>query len=198
MLITLRSDLFLLLFFTLLASCNTTPPSYNRSDWGSWKTKDCINTREHLLKSRSVKNSIMGPDGCKVKNGAWIDFYTGEKINLNNNPQIDHVIPLKHAHTLGAYKWRKNQRKAFYNDPDNLVITSRSMNLEKQDKSFVSWHPLSHDLTCKYAYRWVLVKLKYGLRFSKKECFNFNTLEKAKLCPSPLPKIKLCSKYIRS
>jgi hypothetical protein len=135
----------------------------------------------------------MSPRGCKIKDGMWIDFYTGEKIKLNDHPQIDHVVPLSYAHKVGAYKWSRDQKVAFYNDHDNLVITSRSMNLEKQDKNFVDWHPFSRDLTCKYANRWVLVKLKYGLGFSKEECFNFKALQEAKPCPIPLPEIKTCS-----
>ena len=127
-----KLNLFLLSTVILITSCTTSPPTYDRSDWGGWKTRSCINTRHLLLKKRSIKTAKLDPRGCRVLDGTWIDFYTGEKINLGDYPQIDHVIPLKHAHTLGAHKWPRYKKNTFYNDHGNLVITSRSMNLRNE------------------------------------------------------------------
>lgn len=177
-----------------VSSCSTTEniPKYNRTDWAGWKTKNCINTRHQLLKTKSITSPKINVKGCTVVDGLWLDFYTGESITAADKPEIDHIIPLKHAHTLGAYRWSRARRNAFYNDPENLVITSRSMNREKQDKSFVDWSPLNRDLSCKYAHRWILVKLKYNLDFKKEECFNFKSLENKRSCPIPLPKVRFC------
>ena len=167
---------------------------YNRSNWGSWRTKRCVNTRHMLLMRRSIKPVTLNSKGCMVKDGLWIDFYTGSKIRMSNVPQIDHVVPLKYAHSIGGHQWSKEKKSRFYNDIENLVITSRSINLKKKDKSFVNWHPVSRKLSCKYAKRWIEVKLKYKLKFNLVECLKFKNLEEAKPCPVSLPKIKACGR----
>lgn len=182
------------LIFFILVGCSTTPNTsvYSRNSWGGWTTKNCVNTRHRLLKDRAIgkiKNTL---NRCRVVDGRWLDFYSGEQIDFNDHPQIDHIIPLKYAHSIGANLWSREVKNKFYNDPQNLVITSRSMNIEKSDKGFLKWHPFSHELSCKYAYRWISVKIKYDLKFSEKECMNFKVLESSKPCFTKLPKIKNC------
>lgn len=67
----------------LTASCSSLR-DYKRGEWGAWKTKDCVNTRHHILKKRSMTTAQLKPGGCKVANGQWEDFYTGKTITMAN------------------------------------------------------------------------------------------------------------------
>lgn len=188
-------QIVILLSALILVSCSTgnRMPEYNRSEWGtSWRVKNCLSVRENVLISNATDGLKLSKSGCEVLDGVWIDFYTGERISMADSPEIDHVVPVEHVHSIGGHRWSKEKRSKFYQDKDNLVITSKAMNSSKGSKSFVDWHPLSHDLSCRYASKWISVKIKYNLPFSKSECFNIEALEKSKPCSVPLKKIKSC------
>ena len=178
-----------------ITSCSTPgkQSGYDRDDWGtSWKVKNCRSVRDRLLINSALKAPVLDKKGCKVKYGVWIDYYTGEKITLSDKPEIDHVVPIKYAHSIGGDRWSKKKKSRFYQDIENLVITSKSLNSSKGAKSFVDWSPASRKISCDYAHRWIIVKTKYSLSFSSAECFNFKALEESKPCPRPLPKINTC------
>lgn len=190
--ISLQLVFFVVILFTI--SCVTHKPTepYSRKDWGGWRVQKCLDTRAQILKAQSLRPVRMDSKSCKVTEGLWVDFYTGDKITMKDQPQIDHVVPVKHAHSMGGAQWTKIEKSRFYNDKENLVVTSRSMNASKGALSFVEWHPMNRKLTCLYAAKWIHVKNKYGLKYSKPECLNIKVLEEKAPCPQPLAKPRGC------
>ena len=106
---------------------------------------------------------------CTVKSGKWLDFYTGETLTLATQIEIDHVVPIKHAHDLGGHSWSSARKKEFYNDRDNLVISSKKTNASKGANDITVWQPIKKDRACAQAKRWILIKERYRLPISKTE-----------------------------
>lgn len=145
---------------------------YNRKDWPHWsKSGDgCLNTRAKTLKDQSLdKVTYKGKKGCTVASGKWNDFYYNEVLLKAGDIDIDHVIPLKKAHTLGGYKWTKEKRKQFANDPLNLVVTNKKYNRQKGAKDLSEWLPVDRQYACRYAKRWTAVANKYDFKISDNE-----------------------------
>lgn len=159
-------------------SALSTPP-YKRDEWGKWADpdSDCRDTRQEILLRDNVGEVQLSPDRCKVVKGKWIDFYTGEVVLEASQVQIDHVVSVKSAHETGGFKWPRARRSHFYNDPDNLVVTSASTNASKGANDFTTWVPLKRELACDYATRWLKVKRKYELPLSTAEVTSFNLLK---------------------
>ena len=189
----MKNIFIVFVFIFIFTGCTAPTPKYDRKEWGGWSSKDCRNTRHQILKENAVKSPKLDTKKCKVTKGEWIDFYTGSKITMKDHPQIDHVVPVKHAHDFGGYNWAKEKKKLFYNDKENLVVTSRILNQKKGANDFVNWHPAERERSCLYANKWIQVKQKYELRFSRQECKNFKALEDEGPCPQPIGKVKGCA-----
>lgn len=147
-------------------------PEYVRSDWGTWadEDKDCLNTRHEILKAQSIEPVEMNAKNeCLVAKGKWIDFYSGEELTSARDIDIDHVVPVKIAHELSGGKWSREQRKAFYNDLENLVITSAKYNREKGANDITLWQPANRKGACRQMQVWMKIKKKYDLKISKEE-----------------------------
>lgn len=146
---------------------------YDRSDWGGWRDQnhDCFETRQEILKSRSeVAPKIKTVKSkCLVTSGLWSDYYFSEKLNLPAEIDIDHLVPLKHAHDTGGNQWSPLMKAEFANDPENLVITNKSYNRQKGSKSIDKWLPIDIVYACKYYRDWMKIKHKYNLIISKEE-----------------------------
>ena len=158
-------------------------PTYSRSLWRHWtdENKNCLNTRHEILKDRSeIQTSVIkrGKD-CYVTKGLWSDYYYPEKLTAPKKIDIDHLIPLKHAHDIGGYMWDEKLKEKFANDPENLVITNRKYNRQKGVKTIAQWLPINFSYACKYYKDWMKIKKKYDLPISKAE---LNALDPA-LCP---------------
>lgn len=158
--------------------------SYNRKDWPHWidADKDCQNTRQELLIAASetpvqFKNSRR----CTVTQGRWYDVYTGKLFIRASDVDIDHIVPLAHAHKHGADNWTKAQRKVFANDFDNLLVVDDATNQSKSDKAPHEWLPPLRSYWCEYGKRWEKIKGKYGLWHSTQEKLALARL--AKTCP---------------
>lgn len=176
-----------ILCLILFASCSTSRPinshlstKYVRSDWPHWsdQDKDCLDTRAEILKQRSLVEVSMNKKGCKVKAGKWEDYYYPEIHILASKVDIDHLIPLKHAHETGASHWSRAQKEKFANDPENLVITNRSYNRQKGAKGIDEWLPLHKDYSCKYITDWIRLKTKYHLKIRPAEKVSIDSLKK--------------------
>ncbi len=157
---------------------NTTPiPAYVRSEWKHWidEDKNCLNTRHEILKQRSKSSVTFSKNGCSVKSGEWDDYYYPEQLKLAAKIDIDHLIPLKHAHDHGGHSWSEERKKEFANDLENLVITNRKYNRQKGSQGIDTWLPVHKDFACKYMKDWVRLKKKYQLNFSEQENLSLKT-----------------------
>ena len=96
---------------------------YLRSDWHHWSDPDgnCLDTRAEILKKRSLVAVKMDKRGCRVKSGKWNDYYYPETLLEAKLVDIDHVVPLKHAHGVGAASWGPSEKEKFANDPETLL-----------------------------------------------------------------------------
>lgn len=136
--------------------------AYDRNNYGSWKDfdKDCIDTRTAVLikQAQSITYSR-----CNTVKGVWIDVYTGQTITESNNLDIDHVIPLKYADSVGASLWNTETKQRYANDLDNLIATSKHMNRSKGSKGLSKWLPPSNTYKCVYVMKWDMLAKKYNL-----------------------------------
>lgn len=176
----IRLQLILLFLFI---SCTqpkiqTTKIPYNRSEWHHWidSNKDCINTRHEILKSRSKIAVSYNRKKCAITRGEWDDYYYPEVHTLSKKIDIDHLVPLKHAHENGGAKWTKSQKEIFANDPENLVITNLKYNRKKGAKGIDEWLPVHEAYSCKYIRDWLKVKKKYSLNITPSETRSISSL----------------------
>lgn len=149
---------------------STTQSGYNRTaSFGTaWKDVDRngCDTRNDMLK-RDLKNTVFKQgSNCVVNSGVLDpDPYTGKKIvwQKGDNPgiDIDHMVPLKRAWSMGANKWTQAQREAYANDPFILVTVDASANRSKSDQGPGTWMPTVNK--CDYAVRYISATTKYKL-----------------------------------
>ena len=174
----MKHSFFHFLSLLIIFSCSTNQVrkphlerKYVRSDWHHWSDPDgnCLDTRAEILKKRSLVAVKMDKRGCRVKSGKWNDYYYPETLLEAKLVDIDHVVPLKHAHGVGAASWDSLEKEKFANDPENLVITNRSYNRQKGAKRIDQWLPRHRDYACKYVSDWVKIKKKYALRLNDSE-----------------------------
>lgn len=149
---------------------------YYRKDWKHWIDADhnCINTRHEILKKRSLVPVTLSKNGCSVKTGEWDDYYYPEKMTKLSDIDIDHLVPLKHAHESGGKNWNKTQKEIFANDEENLVITNKKYNREKGSQTIATWLPVQKNYACKYLIDWMKIKKKYALTISSQEQKTFD------------------------
>ena len=156
---------------------------YSRKDWPHWIDidGDCQNTRQELLIAASKKQvQFKNFRRCTVQYGFWHDVYTGKVFTKASDVDIDHVVPLAHAHRHGAVNWTREQRRAFANDPENLLVVDDATNQSKSDKAPNEWLPPAKDYWCEYGKQWTHIKGKYGLRYSNNE--RISLIRLAKVC----------------
>ena len=170
----------------------TSFPAYKRSDWRHWTDadRDCQNERHELLIRKSeVEVAFADDKQCRVVSGRWRDPYTGSVFTDASQLDIDHVVALKDAHESGGHAWSKTQKKAFANDPYNMVPVSSSANRSKGSKGPDEWLPPNPEYRCEYIYWWRGTKERYGLSLSTRERALVDYMEHACLTGSipPLP-----------
>ncbi len=155
---------------------------YRRTDWPHWMDadRDCQDTRQEvLIASSSEAIAFKSEDKCKVKSGRWHDVYTGRVFTDPSDIDIDHLVPLAHAHRNGGAEWTITQKMAFANDIANLVAVDDSTNQSKSDKAPHEWLPPRVGYWCEYGRRWEYIKDKYGLSYSDKEVVALNVLARS-------------------
>ncbi|CAB4721350.1 unannotated protein [freshwater metagenome] len=146
---------------------------YTRAQFGpAWSDVDRngCDTRNDILKRdlKAIAYKSAG-DSCVILSGLLIDPYSGESINFlrgvatSSEVQIDHVVALSNAWQTGAFKLSADTRKAFANDPLNLLAVKGSLNSQKSDGDAATWLPPRKSYRCAYVSRQVAVKVKYGL-----------------------------------
>lgn len=149
----------------------TTP--YNREDWPHWTDddNDCQNTRMEILIRDSVGLiKYKRNNQCTVTWGKWICPYTGKEFTKASDLDIDHIVPLSHAHRTGGAGWSREKKKEFANDRTNLLAVEDNINnKEKSDQPPDEWKPPLKSYWPEYARKWRAVKQKYELYVSPAE-----------------------------
>ena len=153
--------------------------NYDRNAFGGWADidVDCQNTRHELLISRSLWPAKLRPDGCLVLRGSWIDPYSAEVHHKASEVDIDHLVPLKFAWNHGAWGWEPNKMEQFANDPENLVITKKSLNRSKGSDGPLQWLPPNDAFVCAYIDRFLVIMDRYSLKTLEDEAQAFGDLK---------------------
>ena len=153
------------------------PPSnhfqdYNRKDWPHWidVNVDCQDTRAEILIRDNVGTiKFKRNKPCNVSWGTWRCPYTGKIFTKASDIDIDHIVPLAHAFKTGGASWSRQKKRAFANDPINLLSVEDNINQEKGDKAPDEWRPPRQEYWPEYARKWRAVKKKYRLTISSSE-----------------------------
>jgi len=154
---------------------------YTRAQFGPDLTKSDFDrngcdTRNDILK-RDLTNLVIKEKtkSCTVLSGTLVDPFSGETINFvqgaktSSEVQIDHSVALSNAWQTGAFKLTADQRKAFANDPLNLMAVKGKLNSQKGDGDAATWLPPLKSFRCDYVSRQIAVKIKYKLWFTAPE-----------------------------
>jgi hypothetical protein len=152
---------------------------YTRAQFGlAWADVDRngCDTRNDILK-RDLTSEVFKEktNGCTVLSGTLVDPFSGETINFvrgvttSSEVQIDHSVALSNAWQTGAFKLTPEQRKAFANDPLNLLAVKGKLNSQKGDGDAATWLPPLKSYRCDYVARQIAVKIKYKLWFTAPE-----------------------------
>ena len=152
---------------------------YTRAQFGpAWADVDRngCDTRNDILKRDLTKEVFKEKtSGCTVLSGILVDPFSGETINFvqgaktSSEVQIDHLVALSNAWQTGAFKLTPDQRKAFANDPLNLLAVKGKLNSQKGDGDAATWLPPLKSFRCDYVSRQIAVKVKYKLWFTAPE-----------------------------
>ena len=123
---------------------------YDRDDWRHWidADRDCQDARAEVLieESRSPVSFAPNDDGdeCRVTAGEWLGPWSGEVFTDASDVDIDHHVPLGHAHASGGWRWNADRKRAYANDlanPPSLQVTGASVNRSKGKKPPDAWRP---------------------------------------------------------
>ncbi len=151
---------------------------YNRRDWRHWTDadRDCQNTRAEVLIAESMAPVSFAPeddgDRCRVISGRWVGPWTGEVFTDASDLDIDHHVPLGHAHLSGGWWWSPDRKRAYANDlddPVSLQATSAPVNRSKGKQPPDEWKPDEAAGWCRYAVDWITVKQKWELTVTVSE-----------------------------
>ncbi len=127
---------------------------------------DCQNNRHEVLAEESEIPVTYDETGCFVESGEWVDPYTGEVWTDAAEVSIDHVVPLSHAHAVGAWAWDLDTKQAFANDithPGTLGVVGQSTNSGKGASGPAEWRPSARSAWCSFATDWVSTKVTWSL-----------------------------------
>ena len=144
---------------------------YDRDEFGAqWADVDrngCDTRNDVLARDLTAEQFKAGTQDCVVVSGTLADPYTGTTIAFvkgdGSSVDIDHVVALSNGWQTGAFAWDTDRRRAFANDPLNLLAVDYSANRQKGDGDAATWLPPARGYRCAYVARQVAVKATYGL-----------------------------------
>ncbi|WP_454730401.1 GmrSD restriction endonuclease domain-containing protein [Cellulosimicrobium protaetiae] len=152
---------------------------YDRDAFGpAWADVDrngCDTRNDMLARDLTDETFKPGTHDCVVLTGTLADPYTATTIAFQRGNttstavQIDHVVALSDAWQKGAQQLDVDTRKAFANDPLNLLAVDGPTNQAKGDGDAATWLPPNKGFRCDYAARQVAVKSTYGLWVTQAE-----------------------------
>ena len=165
------------LLATLKVKGRAPKTGYSRELFGSaWSDVDhngCDTRNDILNRDLANKEWRPGTHDCVVVAGTITDPYTGKALTFAKaraaDVQIDHVVALSDAWQKGAQQWDATTRKAFANDPLELLAVDGPTNMRKGDGDTATWLPPNKKFRCAYVARQIAVKAKYGLWVTQAE-----------------------------
>ncbi|MAG36010.1 MAG: hypothetical protein CL878_07190 [Dehalococcoidia bacterium] len=150
-------------------------PAYNRDEWRHWVDEDgdCQNTRNEVLIAESQADVTYKTERqCAVATGQWLGAFTGATVKTPGQLDIDHLVPLKHAHDSGGWAWDAERKRRYANDllnPLHLIAVTASANRSKGAKGPDAWKPPNEAYWCEYALSWMSVKTFWELTVTPAE-----------------------------
>lgn len=150
---------------------------YLKEDWEYWQlASGCQTIRTVVLVNTSkVPVTWTNPRQCEIREGLWIDEYTGEEFTRAAQLEIDHIVPPMYANASNGYQWDYGKRVAFANDPFNLIPVGRDTHRKKRERSIASWEP-REEFKCDYAQAWKQVSDKYDLDLFARDTSRMNKI----------------------
>jgi hypothetical protein len=156
---------------TLVVKGRAPKTGYSREQFGpAWADVDrngCDTRDDVLNRDLADKQWRPGTHGCVVVAGRLVDPYTGRPLVFAKADaqavQIDHVVSLSDAWQKGAARWDAIRRRAFANDPLNLLAVDGSVNAQKGDGDTATWLPPRKAYRCAFVARQVAVKARWRL-----------------------------------
>ncbi|TYP88436.1 HNH endonuclease family protein [Blastococcus xanthinilyticus] len=152
---------------------------YDRDLFGSgWLDTDrngCDTRNDVLKRDLQAETFKPGTRSCVVLTGTLADPYSGKTIafqrgqDTSSDVQIDHVVALSDAWQKGAQQLDESRRRAFANDPLNLLAVDGPLNMQKGDGDAATWLPPARGYRCEYVARQVAVKATYALWMTQAE-----------------------------
>ncbi|MFB8228563.1 DUF1524 domain-containing protein [Cellulosimicrobium sp. NPDC055967] len=152
---------------------------YDRDVFGpAWADVDrngCDTRNDILARDLAGETFKPGTHDCVVLTGALDDPYTATTIAFQRGNatssavQIDHVVALSDAWQKGAQQLDPDTRRAFANDPLNLLAVDGPTNQAKGDGDAATWLPPNKAFRCEYVARQVAVKAAYKLWVTQAE-----------------------------
>lgn len=143
-------------------------PAWADVDRNGCDTRDDVLNRDLLAKQWRP-----GTHGCVVVAGVLRDPYTGRRLLFAKADaaavQIDHVVALSDAWQKGAAQWDATRRRAFANDPLNLLAVDGPTNARKGDGDAATWLPPQKSYRCRFVARQVAVKARWHLSVTPAE-----------------------------
>lgn len=152
-------------------------PGYERAAFGpAWADVDrngCDTRNDMLNRDLEHKQWRNGTRRCVVIAGDLTDPYTGATLRFvkadASAVQIDHVVALADAWASGAAAWSDARRRAFANDPLNLLAVDGRQNQAKGDADASEWLPPRVEARCDFVGRQIAVKSEYDLSVTAAE-----------------------------
>jgi hypothetical protein len=152
---------------TATSSAAGSTPTYSRDAFGAgWADPDhngCDARQDATARAVTVVTTRAGR--CQITTGTIHDVYASRDYPnaATRDYDVDHVVALADAWRSGAATWTPARRKAFANDPTELVLTTAHTNRSKGDQGPDTWAPTSHTGACWYAAQYAAVKYLWGL-----------------------------------
>ena len=145
---------------------------YRRDEWPHWADVDgngCDARQDALIAWSVVPATVNRAGTCKVITGSWVSPYDGITTTVPSDFDVDHLVPLENAFISGGWRWDVTRRRAFANNPNELVVASATSNRTKGSDPPNAWRPPNRDSWCAYATGWVDVKVTWGLTATTEE-----------------------------
>ena len=152
---------------------------YLKEDWPYPVALNGCKTSRTVALESSSKTSVTytNPRNCEIREGLWVDEYTGEEYPRAAMMETDHIISPQYANSSNGYTWDYSTRVQFANDPLNLVVVSRESARKKNGRGIGMWQPRK-EFQCEYAQNWKDIAERYKLDLFASDQSQINTILK--------------------